>query len=262
MRPDQLKAGLEFYTYDELTTAMKGVVDKQKLSDQEKNDAFLTAKKRGVPAIQQTPAGPEHDGYECNGCGMTPITGDRYSCRTCVDFDLCSACEAKTNHPTDHPLSKLRAVVATENCIFCKEQLESNILESHQGKCGTCPFQGCDKSPFQNPRSLSAHKAQCRCNPKIKDKQKDQKEGKRKSLKSMVDKGGVFLGFTNNGLVKLLRLAATLPPEVSPIIYEGKGTKAIAVSRSNARQPRVAPLIASPYQTKQRRGAVYPLSET
>ena len=152
MRPDQLKAGLEFYTYDELTTAMKGVVDKQKLSDQEKNDAFLTAKKRGVPAIQQAPAGPEHDVYKCDCCGMSPITGYRYSCLTCVDFDLCSVCEAKTNHPTDHPLSKLRAVVATENCIFCKEQLESNILESHQGKFGTCPFQGCDKSPFQNPR--------------------------------------------------------------------------------------------------------------
>jgi hypothetical protein len=115
---------------------------------------------------------------------MTPITGDRYSCLTCVDFDLCSVCEAKTNHPTDHPLSKLRAVVATENCIFCKEQLESNILESHQGKYGTCPFQGCDKSPFQNPRSLSAHKAQCRCNPKNKDKQKDQKEGKKKSRRA------------------------------------------------------------------------------
>ena len=31
VRPDQLKAGLVFHTYDELSTAMKGVVDKQKL---------------------------------------------------------------------------------------------------------------------------------------------------------------------------------------------------------------------------------------
>jgi hypothetical protein len=64
VRPGQLKAGLAFYTYDELTPALQGVVDNQKLSDQEKNDAFLAAKKKGVPAFQQTTAGPEHDGSD------------------------------------------------------------------------------------------------------------------------------------------------------------------------------------------------------
>ena len=49
---EKIKNKAKKNTYDELPTLLKGVVDKQKLSDQEKHDAFLTAKKRGVPAIQ------------------------------------------------------------------------------------------------------------------------------------------------------------------------------------------------------------------
>jgi hypothetical protein len=39
---------------------------------------------------------------------MLPITGVRYKCKICPDFDLCSACEAKNVHPVDHPLLKLK----------------------------------------------------------------------------------------------------------------------------------------------------------
>ena len=37
----------------------------------------------------------------CDGCRMVPIIGQRYSCSTCGNYDLCSACEKKGH---EHPL--------------------------------------------------------------------------------------------------------------------------------------------------------------
>ena len=34
----------------------------------------------------------QHVGYACDGCGMTPLLGPRFSCRQCPEFDLCSVC--------------------------------------------------------------------------------------------------------------------------------------------------------------------------
>jgi hypothetical protein len=34
-------------------------------------------------------------GIVCNECGMAPLIGQRYRCRTCDDYDLCSACKKK-----------------------------------------------------------------------------------------------------------------------------------------------------------------------
>jgi len=49
-----------------------------------------------------------HHGITCDGCQMSPITGIRFKCRVCDDFDLCEACEAKNVHPADHPLIKFK----------------------------------------------------------------------------------------------------------------------------------------------------------
>jgi len=49
-----------------------------------------------------------HNGITCDGCQQSPITGIRFKCRTCPDFDLCEACEAKNVHPADHPLVKFK----------------------------------------------------------------------------------------------------------------------------------------------------------
>jgi len=49
-----------------------------------------------------------HHGITCDGCQQSPITGIRFKCRTCPDFDLCEACEAKNLHPADHPLVKFK----------------------------------------------------------------------------------------------------------------------------------------------------------
>ncbi len=40
----------------------------------------------------------------CDGCNISPIIGQRYSCTTCGNYDLCSQCQSKGH---EHPL-KLR----------------------------------------------------------------------------------------------------------------------------------------------------------
>lgn len=39
-----------------------------------------------------------HEGTSCQFCKMTPIVGPRYSCATCVGFDLCENCYALGGH--------------------------------------------------------------------------------------------------------------------------------------------------------------------
>ena len=49
-----------------------------------------------------------HNGVDCKGCAMNPITGVRYKCSTCVNFDLCQNCEEKIDH--EHPLLKIKKI--------------------------------------------------------------------------------------------------------------------------------------------------------
>ncbi|CAH0491885.1 unnamed protein product [Peronospora farinosa] len=39
-----------------------------------------------------------HEGTSCQFCKMTPIVGERYSCATCVGFDLCENCYSLGGH--------------------------------------------------------------------------------------------------------------------------------------------------------------------
>ena len=67
--------------------------------------------RKGVEAMKQWSNGekvaaPTAEEFEwsrvvCDGCRKSPIIGQRYSCATCGNYDLCSACEKK-GHP--HPL--------------------------------------------------------------------------------------------------------------------------------------------------------------
>lgn len=50
----------------------------------------------------------EHRGIHCDECGETPIRGVRWHCMNCPDWDLCSACEANTNHQSNHIFVKIR----------------------------------------------------------------------------------------------------------------------------------------------------------
>jgi len=42
----------------------------------------------------------------CDGCESNPITGIRYKCAICPDFDYCEKCEETKEH--NHPFIKIR----------------------------------------------------------------------------------------------------------------------------------------------------------
>lgn len=58
-----------------------------------------------------------HTGVLCDGLlcekKQSPITGIRYKCAICADYDLCSSCEAhpKTRHNETHPMIKMKVPV-------------------------------------------------------------------------------------------------------------------------------------------------------
>ena len=39
-----------------------------------------------------------HDGIKCNECEADPITGKRYKCKRCPDYNLCGTCEKAGKH--------------------------------------------------------------------------------------------------------------------------------------------------------------------
>jgi Zinc finger, ZZ type len=51
-----------------------------------------------------------HDGIYCCVCYAMPIIGDRYQCKSCNQYNLCTQCEknglANGNHKTDHIMIK------------------------------------------------------------------------------------------------------------------------------------------------------------
>lgn len=47
-----------------------------------------------------------HQSVCCDGCEANPVTGIRYKCSVCPDFDLCEKCEASNTH--GHPFLKIR----------------------------------------------------------------------------------------------------------------------------------------------------------
>jgi len=47
-----------------------------------------------------------HTHVTCDGCKASPITGIRYKCTTCPDFDFCEKCEENVEHP--HSFIKIK----------------------------------------------------------------------------------------------------------------------------------------------------------
>ena len=43
----------------------------------------------------------------CDGCGMLPMTGWRYKCSICDDYNLCENCEERIGGKHNHPFLKI-----------------------------------------------------------------------------------------------------------------------------------------------------------
>jgi len=83
----------------------------------------------------------------CDMCQQKPLVGVRYKCSVCFNFDLCEKCEAKGQHPADHPLVKLRpetTPMVVHQGVFC--DMCDQGIRGIRYKCVTCKnFDMCEK---------------------------------------------------------------------------------------------------------------------
>ena len=61
----------------------------------------------GHPNKQYCNRGIIHSKVMCDGCGMLPISGWRYKCSICDDYNLCENCEERIGRKHDHPFIKI-----------------------------------------------------------------------------------------------------------------------------------------------------------
>ena len=75
---------------------------------------------------------PTHKGITCDGCGISPIVGNRYKCALCQNFDFCEFCEEKFSSEHQHPfikiynpemkLASIKCVVKADCPVYQKEK--------------------------------------------------------------------------------------------------------------------------------------------
>lgn len=74
-----------------------------------------------------------HHQHACDVCEMDPITGPRYHCLTCEDYDLCGKCSAETVH--EHELERIdEAPVPKGKLSLETSQILNFLLKSTVGK--------------------------------------------------------------------------------------------------------------------------------
>lgn len=66
-------------------------------------------KSEPAPVVDEKQADASvHSDVTCDGCNASPITGVRFKCIVCHNFDLCSKCEEANVHDIKHPLLKIK----------------------------------------------------------------------------------------------------------------------------------------------------------
>lgn len=77
----------------------------EKIKEEIMNESCLSSEKSFVK-VKEEKSQIVHRHVICDECMAKPITGIRYKCAVCADFDLCEKCEAKSTH--EHPFLKIR----------------------------------------------------------------------------------------------------------------------------------------------------------
>lgn len=101
------------HTIQSAATPMRATPDEPS----EEDDQDVTGKEKDCQSIlnllyniaedQARREGFAHRGITCNTCNCTPITGVRYKCANCVDYDICERCEAQDCHNRTHVFLKI-----------------------------------------------------------------------------------------------------------------------------------------------------------
>ena len=84
----------------------------------------------GHPNKKYIQRGTVHSKIMCDGCGMLPISGWRYKCSVCDDYNLCENCEERIGGKHDHPFLKLTCSIMLNK--FNENYLKLNSYEPDQ----------------------------------------------------------------------------------------------------------------------------------
>jgi hypothetical protein len=104
-----------------LTEALQKKKEKKEQKKEEVKEKKLKKTSKKVKADSHAlEVNTLHQYVTCDGCGQSPITGKRFKCLVCHDFDLCTNCEAKNDHA--HPM------------VRCIQQDSSMLLNKLQRK--------------------------------------------------------------------------------------------------------------------------------
>ena len=92
---------------DPLETSMTRIVKEELEQINPKLNEIVSLEAKSSLALQDLPPKNKtvHKGVTCNECRVNPITGARYKCTICPNYNLCESCEDKDIH--SHVLLKM-----------------------------------------------------------------------------------------------------------------------------------------------------------
>ncbi|KAK3857055.1 hypothetical protein Pcinc_025124 [Petrolisthes cinctipes] len=62
--------------------------------------------------LDNAPVGVKHPNHICDGCKRQAISGMRWKCSSCFDYDLCTTCYMADKHNLDHPFLRFDIVTS------------------------------------------------------------------------------------------------------------------------------------------------------
>jgi len=80
-----------------------------------------------------------HTSVKCDGCGKYPLTGTRYKCSVCKNFDYCEKCEESSFKTHKHPFLKIRQpelAPAKITCTLHNDQMKDAKVDGSPQRCG------------------------------------------------------------------------------------------------------------------------------
>jgi len=95
----------------------------------------------------------QHYGVVCDIC-EAPITGVRYKCTTCINYDLCAKCEAKGSHDASHMLLKIQKPLSAQptgygrGCPYMRPKNVNNNSEPSRWNSNRGPRRTAQQSGF------------------------------------------------------------------------------------------------------------------
>jgi len=127
----------------------------------------------------------EHEGVKCDGCGVYPITGDRFKCMVCPQYDMCQQCEEKRLHDVNHPLVKLRVELRTLPRSLIRAVGVAD--EEAEVKVAKSPSEDAKRQSEKDASEKAARKAEKQQRKEARRQESEQKKAAKKAAKSATE---------------------------------------------------------------------------